>query len=39
MTTTERNREWLPFKLFIISAALLAAGWIMLVVVMALWPM
>jgi len=39
MTIIERKREWLPFKLAIIGAALAAGGWIMLVVVMAVWPM
>jgi len=39
MTTAERNHEWLPFKLFLVGAALVAAGWIALLVVMAVWPM
>jgi hypothetical protein len=39
MTTAERNHEWLPFKLFVIAAALVAAGWIALFVAMALWPL
>lgn len=39
MTTAERNHEWLPVKVFVIGVALAGAGWIALLVAMAVWPM